>query len=138
MRRPDYSDLASAIVTALLCIAILLIAYGLTGCGKSESRSGGNHPAFVARFTVTGNSMYPLFANGEEAALILGKFSEVTAQRPVVTWHAETKQFIVHMADHRDERSNLWITRGINNPGEDFGRMTADEFVGFAGKLAKP
>lgn len=121
-------------VAALLLCGAVAIALMLAGCGKSEPAP--TRPVFVARITLTGTSMLPLFQDGEEAALELCQYGDLRGGDPVAFWNSISGKYTNHVLVRRDA-TGRWITQGLNNPGVDRGHMDSTEFVGRTRKLRK-
>jgi hypothetical protein len=117
--------------------AALLPALALlfTGCGR-DSRSEAPRPPLRVHVLSTGTSMLPTFSERETVALDIGtRFSDLQPGDTVIFWHGETRQYVHHRLSHRDTIDGRWHTYGDNNPGRDWGRFTADEFIGRTHKL---
>ena len=110
-----------------------IFAAGIVG-GCDRQAEVKARPVFVARITLTGNSMFPLFHDGEEAGLELCAYNDIRTGDPVQYWHSELGKYICHELVGRDA-TGRWVTRGINNPGNDRGHMDSSEFVGRVRKL---
>ena len=125
----------SAVVTALLCVAIVLIAWSLAGCGDASAAGSAGRPAFVAQAWCKGTSMLPAFKDGEMVGVELCRFSDLHTGDTVIYWHNETKQYIHHRIFQWSDTRGRWVTKGDNNPNYDRGFMSSDEFVGRTHKL---
>lgn len=110
----------------------LQVALLMTGCNRQAEPA---RPVFTAMANSAGTSMQPTFAEREVVALELCPWDELRTGDTVIYWHDLTGQYIHHRIDSYDRNSGRWITRGDNNPGQDTGRMTSDEFIGRTHKL---
>lgn len=120
--------LLNVAIGAVVLVALLFV---LTACGKSQPVP--TRPVYVSETTLTGTSMLPMFTNGERVLLDHASFDDIAPGWPVVFWSEPLAQFVCHIADHRD-KTGLWVTRGLNNSGNDRGHMRRDLFVGRARK----
>lgn len=117
---------------ALPLLAALLL---LAACGQREPAAP-SHPPFTTTARTVGRSMLPTFGETETVQLELCRFADLRTGDTVIYWHDGVRQFIHHRLIQRDARDGRWLTRGDNNPGQDIGRFTSDEFVGRTHKLA--
>ena len=79
--------------------------------------------------------MLPTFGVDELVSLELCPFTELRARDTIIFWHAESGQYVHHRLVARHATDGRWVTQGDNNPTQDWGRVTADEFVGRTHKL---
>lgn len=93
-----------------------------------------SRPVFVCQVRTNGPSMYPTFGVNETVDLELCAFGDLRGNDTVIYWHSETRQWVHHRLQYRDD-SGQWVTRGDNNGGNDRGHVTADEFVGRTHKM---
>lgn len=118
-------------ITRIFAVVLLL---ALTACPNSPRPEP--RPAFVAEAQTVGASMLPTFGTNERVALELCKVSDLRVGDTVIYWHRQTNQFIHHRLMPRDPTTNLFRTRGDNNPGLDWGHFDPEGFVGRTHKLA--
>ena len=107
---------------------VLLLAILLGGCGEEHKR-----PHFSSIAVTYGKSMLPAFSEFEMVMLEHCKWSDLKAGDTVIYWNNEHSIFVHHRILARDKTG--WKMRGDNNPGNDVGIMTADEFVGRTHKM---
>ena len=124
--------LASFAATAAT-VLIFTLALGTGGCGRQPEPVA--RPPFRSETWSIGTSMLPAFAVVERVQLEHCRFTDLVPGDTVIYWHDQTRQYVHHRLDRRDDRTNRWITRGDNNPGQDTGLMLSNEFIGRTHKL---
>lgn len=132
-QRQSRAGLWVSLGVGLLCVATLLWP---TGCAKRDAAgTAASRPAYRFTTVTTGRSMLPTFGEAEVVMVELCRFGDLRTGDTVIYWHDGTRQFVHHRLMQRDATDGRWLCRGDNNPGQDTGRFTADEFVGRTHKL---